>query len=63
MDKKIKGVIFLILAAFVTLIGVLWTIFWHFDQLPDPINVIAILAFSFGPPTLMFLCFFLRYKD
>jgi len=63
MNKKLKGVIFLILTAVVTFIGVLLTIFWHFDQLPDPINVIAILVFSFGPPTVMFLYFLLKYKD
>lgn len=63
MNKKIEGVIFLILTAVVTLICVLLTIFWYFDQLPDPINIIAILTFSFGPSTIMFLCFFLRYKD
>jgi RsiW-degrading membrane proteinase PrsW (M82 family) len=63
MNKKLKGVMFLILAAVVTLAGVLSTIFWHFDQLPDPINVIAILAFSFGPPTAMFTYFIYKYKD
>jgi hypothetical protein len=63
MNKKLKGVIFLILTAVVTFICVLLTIFWHFDQLPDPINAIAILAFSFGPPTVMFLYFLLKYKD
>ena len=63
MNKKLKGVIFLILAAVTTLIGALLTILWHFDQLPDPINVIAILGFSFGPLIVMTLYYIRKYKD
>lgn len=63
MNNKTEGTLFLIMTAVVAFIGVLLTILWHFDKLPDPINVIAILTFSFGPLTIMFIYFILKYKD
>lgn len=63
MNNKTEGTLFLIMTAVVTFIGVLLTILWHFDKLPDPINVISILALSFGPPTIMFIYFILKYKN
>jgi hypothetical protein len=63
MNKKIEGSVFLVLTAVVTLISTLLTIWWHLDKLPDPINVISILALSFGPLTIMFTYFIYKYKD
>lgn len=62
MDKRTKGTIFSIMMFVVTLIGILLTIWLHFDQLPDPINVIAILTFSFGPLCAMLLYWVCKYK-
>jgi hypothetical protein len=63
MNKKTEGSIFLVLTAVVTLICVLLTIWWKLDKLPDPINVISILALAFGPLTIMITYFIHKYKD
>ena len=52
MQEKTKGIIFLATLPFVvtffTIISVLYA-----KDLPDPLNVIAILLLNFGPPFLM----------
>ncbi len=53
MKDKDKGIIFLVIMGIVIILSVILTVWLNFKDLPDPLNVIAILLFSFGPMTLM----------
>ena len=52
MQEKIRGIIFLVTMPFIVIFFTMISILYAKD-LPDPLNVMAILLLNFGPPFIM----------
>lgn len=61
INDKMKGVLFLILIAVVELVLVLGLVIFHVEKLPDPLGVITLLIVAFGPMSVMFYYFIVRF--